>query len=79
MLYIYGIIYRLNIEPYTCLFQVTPAEKSDSGQNICEVIKEEGIYIASSSVLVIGNYIDIINLAVGVVISLGNCIGLLDS
>ena len=49
-----SIIYMLNIEPYTCLFQVTPAEKSDSGQNICEVIKEEGIYITSSNVLVKG-------------------------
>ena len=74
-----SFIYRLNIEPYTCLFQVTPAEKSDSGQNICEVIKEEGIYIASSNVLVKGNYIDIRNLAVSVVISLGIYIGLLDS
>ena len=74
-----SIIYRLNIEPYTCLFQVTPAEKSDSGQNICEVIKEEGLYIASSNVLVKGTYIDILNLAVSVVISLGNYIGLLDS
>ena len=58
---------------------MTPAEKSDSGQNICEVMKEEGIYIASSNVLVKGNYIDILNLAVSVVISLGNYIGLLDS
>ena len=58
---------------------MTLAEKSDSGQNICEVIKEEGIYIASSNVLVKGNYIDILNLAVSVVISLGNYIGLLDS
>ena len=57
----------------------SPAEKSDSGQNICEVIKEEGIYIASSNFLVKGNYIDILNLAVSVVISLGNFIGLLDS
>ena len=37
--------YRLKLEPYTCLFQVTLAKKSDSGQNICEVIKEEEIYI----------------------------------
>ena len=46
--------YRLKLEPYTCLFQVTLAKKSDSGQYICEVIKEEGIglYIASSNVLV---------------------------
>ena len=58
---------------------MTHSEKSDSGQNICEVIKEEGIYIASSNVLVKGNYIDILNLAVSVVISLGNYIGLLDS
>ena len=58
---------------------MTLAEKSDSGQNICEVIKEEGIYIASSNVLVKGNYIDILNLAVSVVISLGKYIGLLDS
>ena len=58
---------------------MTLAEKSDSGQNICEVIKEEGIYIATSNVLVKGNYIDVLNLAVSVVISLGNYIGLLDS
>ena len=58
---------------------MTLAEKSDSGQDICEVIKEEGIYIASSNVLVKGNYIDILNLAVSVVISLGKYIGLLDS
>ena len=58
---------------------MTLAEKSDSGQNICEVIKEEGIYIASLNVLVKGNDIDILNLAVSVVISLGNYIGLLDS
>ena len=76
-----SIVYtcRLNLEPYTCLFQVTLPKKSDSGQNICEVIKEEGIYIASSNVLVKGNYIDLINLAVNVVISSGNYIGLLDS
>ena len=65
-------MYGLNLESYTCLFQVTLAEKSDSGQNICEVM-------ASSNVLVKGNYIDILNLAVSVVISLGNYIGLLDS
>ena len=58
---------------------MTLAKKSDSGQNICEVIKEEGIYIANSNVLVKGNYIDLLNLAVSVVISLGNYIGLLDS
>ena len=58
---------------------MTLAKKSDSGQNIFEVIKEEGIYIASSNVLVKGNYIDLLNLAVSVVISLGNYIGLLDS
>ena len=58
---------------------MTLAKKSDSGQNICEVIKEEGIYIASSNVLVKGNYIDLLNLANSVVISLGNFIGLLDS
>ena len=74
-----SILYRLKLEPYTCLFQVTLAKKSDSGQNICEVIKEEGIYIASSNVLVKGNYIDLLNLAVSDVISLGNYIGLLDS
>ena len=74
-----SIIYRLKLEPYTCLFQMTLAKKSDSGQNICEVIKEEGIYIASSNVLVKGNYIDLLNLAVSVVISLGNYIGLLNS
>ena len=72
-------IYRLNLEPYTCLFQVTLAKKSDSGQNICEVISEEGIYIASSNFLVKGNYIDLLDLAVSVVISLGNYIDLLDS
>ena len=74
-----SFIYRLKLEPYTCLFQMTLAKKSDSGQNICEVIKEEGIYIASSNVLVKGNYIDLLNLAASVVISLGNYIGLLDS
>ena len=58
---------------------MTLAKKSDSGQNICEVIKEEGIYIASLNVLVKGNYIDLLNLAVSDVISLGNYIGLLDS
>ena len=58
---------------------MTLAEKSDSGQNICEVIKEEGKYRASSNALVKGNYIDILNLAVSVVISLGKYIGLLDS
>ena len=58
---------------------MTLAKKSDSGQNICEVIKEEGIYIASSNVLVKGNYIDLLNLACSDVISLGNSIGLLDS
>ena len=58
---------------------MTLAKKSDSGQNICEVIKEEGIYIASSHVLVKDNYIDLLNLAVSDVISLGNYIGLLDS
>ena len=58
---------------------MTLAKKSDSGQNICEVFKEEGIYIASSNVLVKGNYIDLLNLAVSVVISLGKYIGLLDS
>ena len=58
---------------------MTLAKKSDSGQNICEVIKEEGICIASSNVLVKGNYIDLLNLAVSVVISLENYIGLLDS
>ena len=40
-------IYRLNLEPYTCLFQVTLAKKSDSGKNIYEVINEEGIYVTS--------------------------------
>ena len=44
-----------------------------------EVIKEEGIYITSSNVLVKGNYIDLLNLAVSAVISSGNYIGLLDS
>ena len=58
---------------------MTLAKKSDSGQKICEVIKEEGIYIASSIVLVKGNYIDLLNLAVSFVISSGNYIGLLDS
>ena len=58
---------------------MTLAKKSDSGQNICEVIKEEEIYIASSNVLVKGNYIDLLNLAVSDVISLGNYIGLLGS
>ena len=58
---------------------MTLAKKSDSSQNICEVIKEKGIYIASSNVLVQGNYIDLLNLAVSVVISSGNYIGLLDS
>ena len=48
---------------------MTQAKKSDPGQNICEVIKEEGIYIASSNVLVKGNYIDLLNLAVIVVFS----------
>ena len=67
--------YRLKLEPYTCLFQVTLAKKSDSGQNISEVIKEEGIYITSSNVLVKGNYIGLLNLAVSVVISSGNYIG----
>ena len=52
---------------------MTLAEKPDSGQNICEVM-------ASSNVLVKGNFIDILNLAVSVVISLGNYyIGLMDS
>ena len=74
-----SIIYRLKLEPYTCLFQMTLAKKSDSGQNICEVIKEERIYIASSNVLDKGNNIDLLNLAVSVFISLGNYIGLLDS
>ena len=50
---------------------MTLAEKSDSGQNIFEVIKEEGIYIASLNVLVKGNYIDLLNLSVSAVISLG--------
>ena len=58
---------------------MTLAKKSDFSQNICEVIKEEGIYIASSNVLVKGNYIDLLNLSVSVVISLGNYIGLLNS
>ena len=58
---------------------MTLAKKSDSGQNICEVIKEERIYMASSNVLVKGNNIDLLNLAVSVFISLGNYIGLLDS
>ena len=58
---------------------MTLAKKTDSGQNICEVIREEEIYIASSKVLVKGNYIDLLNLAVSVVISSGNYIGLLDS
>ena len=58
---------------------MTLAKKSDFSQNICELIKEEGIYIASSNVLVKGNYIDLLNLAVSVVISLGNYIGLLNS
>ena len=64
-------IYRLNLEPHTCSFQVTLVKKSDSGQNICEVIKEEGIDITSSNVLVKGNYIDLLNLEVSVVISSG--------
>ena len=51
---------------------MTLAKKSDSSQNICEVIKEEEIYIARSNVLVQGNYIDLVNLAVSVVISSGN-------
>ena len=51
---------------------MTLAKKSDSSQNICEVIKEEEIYIARSNVLVQGNNIDLVNLAVSVVISSGN-------
>ena len=51
---------------------MTLAKKSDSSQNFCEVIKEEEIYIARSNVLVQGNYIDLVNLAVSVVISSGN-------
>ena len=51
---------------------MTLAKKTDSSQNICEVIKEEEIYIARSNVLVQGNYIDLVNLAVSVVISSGN-------
>ena len=43
------------------------------------MINEERIYMASSDVLVKGNYIDLINLAFCVVISSGNYIGLLDS
>ena len=39
---------------------MTLAKKSDSGQYICEVINEEGIDIASSNVLVKGNYLDLI-------------------
>ena len=58
---------------------MTLAKNSDSEENICELIKEEGIYIAGSDVLVIGNNIDLINLAFCVVISSGNNIGLLDS
>ena len=50
---------------------MTLAKKSDSGQNICEEIKKEGIYIASSNVLVKGNYIDLLNHSVSVVISWG--------
>ena len=50
---------------------MTLAKKSDSGQNICEVINEEGIYITSSNVLVKGNFIDLLNLEVSVVISSG--------
>ena len=50
---------------------MTLAKKSDSGQNICEVINEEGIKITSSNVLVKGNYIDLLNLEVSVVISSG--------
>ena len=38
---------------------MTLAKKSDSGQYICEVINEEGIDIASSNVLVKGNYLDL--------------------
>ena len=58
---------------------MTLAKKSDSGQNICEVIREEGIYIASSNFLVKGNYSDLLDLAVSVVIRSGNYIGFLDS
>ena len=47
---------------------VTLAKKSDSGQYICEVINEEGIDIASSNVLVKGNYIDILNPRISVAI-----------
>ena len=50
---------------------MTLAKKSDSGQNICEVINEEGKDITSSNILVKGNYIDFLNLEVSVVISSG--------
>ena len=41
--------------------------------------KEEGICIANSNFLVKVNYIDLLDLAVSVVISLENYLGLLDS
>ena len=72
-------IYRLNLEPYTCLFQVTLAKKSDSGQNNCEVISVSGIFIARSNFLLKGNYIDLLDLADSVVISSGIYISLLAS
>ena len=50
---------------------MTLAKKSNSGQNICEVINEEGIDNTSSNVFVKGNYIHLLNLEVSVVISSG--------